>query len=89
MTTSTCFWSFVLKAILALSFLPTVNATNPEQNFPDISFEEFNRFISNNFGSKISLSTVLMALLTMTNNSELLSLHIKNQTQSCLSEISS
>ena len=85
MTTSTCFWSLVLKVILASSFLPTVNAINPEQSFPDISFQEFNRFILDNFGSKISLSTVLIVLLTMTNNPELLSLHAKYQIQNRLS----
>ena len=83
-TTSTCFWSLVLKAILALSFLPSVNAMNPEQNFPDISFQEFNRFVLDNFGSKVSLSTVLMVLFTMTNNPELLRLHARYQTRSRL-----
>ena len=36
----------------------------------------------NNFGSKISLSTVLATLLTITNNLEVLNLHAKDQTAS-------
>jgi hypothetical protein len=45
--------------------------------FPDIVFKDFIDFIISNFGHKISLPTVIMVLLSMTNNTELLSLHFK------------
>lgn len=73
-------WIFV-----AISFLPSATAFNPEQKFPDISFQDFSTFILENFSSKVSLSTVLMALFSMTNNPELLSLHARHQISSHLS----
>ena len=82
-------WSFVfLKAlsktksgfwiILALTQLPFVVTSSSEQNFPNISFQTFSTFVSKNFSSEISLSAVLMVLFTMTNNTDLLSLHAKD-----------
>ncbi|EDR02933.1 uncharacterized protein LACBIDRAFT_331942 [Laccaria bicolor S238N-H82] len=66
--------------ILAMfSMLPTVNAQQTQSPFPDIPFSVFSEFIASNFSSKISLSTVLLVLFTMTNNTTLLSLHARQQ----------
>ena len=46
-----------------------------EHAFPDIAFKVFNDFVTTNFSSKVSLATVLLILFSMTENSELLSLH--------------
>jgi hypothetical protein len=61
------------------SMLPTVNAHQTHSPFPDIPFSVFSEFITSNFSSKISLSTVLAVLFTMTNNTTLLSLHARQQ----------
>jgi hypothetical protein len=74
-----------LTGVLVFALLPTVTAFPQEQDFPDISFKDFNLFILENFGSKVSLSTVLLVLLSLTNNPELLSLHAKHQLSSRLS----
>ena len=74
-----------LRIILVLVCLPTVAAVHSEQKFPEILFEDFSKFIAQNFNSSISLSTVLMTLFTITNNPELLSLHAKDQTSSRVS----
>jgi hypothetical protein len=67
-----------LALLLWMIFLiPHVLASPQSAPFPDIGFQEFSDFIINNFGNKISLPTVIMMLLSMTNNPELLSLHFK------------
>src|ERR1700733_4405704 len=58
----------MLLVIFGFGFLPVAYA-NPDQDpFPDVSFKVFSQFIMANFGSEISLSTVLMILFSMTNN---------------------
>ena len=59
--------------------LPTVNGHQTQSPFPDIPFSVFCDFVASNFSSKISLSTVLVVLFTMTNNTTLLSLHARQQ----------
>lgn len=67
-----------LTLLLWMTFLiPHVLASPQSAPFPDISFRDFSDFIINNFGEKISLPTVFMMLLSMTNNTKLLSLHFK------------
>ena len=67
-----------LALLLWMSFLiPHVLGSPQSAPFPDIGFQDFSDFIINNFGNKISLPTVIMMLLSMTNNTELLSLHFK------------
>ena len=67
-----------LALLLWMIFLiPHVLASPQSAPFPDIGFQDFSDFIINNFGNKISLPTVIMMLLSMTNNTELLSLHFK------------
>ena len=69
--------SFTL--LLLLLFCPGVQAAATESPFPDISFDVFNTFVQSTFSSKISLTTVLMLLFTITENTDLLNLHTRQQ----------
>ena len=69
----------MLWALLFLAVLPTASAIPNEAAFPNISFRTFNVFVQENFGTDISLATVLMVLFTLTNNPTLLSLHACQQ----------
>jgi hypothetical protein len=64
------------------SLIPCGLASPQAAPFPDIGFQEFSDFIINKFGEKISLPTVIMMLLSMTNNTELFSLHFKQKPRS-------
>ena len=64
--------------LLFLILLPGVSASS-ERDFPDIPFKVFNDFVKDNFSSKVTLSTILLVLFSLTNNPELLSLHAKQQ----------
>ena len=68
-------WSFVLLACL----LPVVSATPNDDPFSGITFRAFSEFVEQHFSSRISLTTVLVVLFTMTNNSDLLNLHARQQ----------
>jgi hypothetical protein len=62
--------------IMALKNFPLVAAASREQQpFPDIPFSIFSKFVQDHFISSVSLSTVLMVLFSVTENTELLSLH--------------
>jgi hypothetical protein len=67
-------WIFILAA-----FIPMVSGSPIGQKFPDITFKTFNAFITANFDPLVSLSTVLMVLFTLTENSDLLNLHSRQQ----------
>jgi len=69
----------IILFILGFGFLQVAYAIQDQDPFPDISFKVFSQFIMANFGKKTSLSTVLMVLFTMTNNSDLLNLHAHQQ----------
>ena len=69
----------MLWTLLFLAILPTASAIPNEAAFPDITFSTFNMLVQEIFGSDISLATVLMVLLTLTNNPTLLSLHAQQQ----------
>ena len=69
--------SLGLQLPLALLFIPHVLASPQSGPFPSIAFKDFSDFILGQFGPRISLSTVIVLLLSMTNNTELLSLHFK------------
>jgi len=52
-----------------LSWIPVAAASGlNERPFPDIKFREFSDFIGLNFNSEISLSSVLVILLSLTEN---------------------
>src|SRR5882757_4727272 len=76
------FTSLDLHLFLALCFIPFAMASHPSGAFPSIAFKDFSDFILGNFGPTISLSTVIMLLLSVTNNTELLSLHFKQAEKS-------
>jgi len=65
--------------ILFMSFCPGVYVATTEDPFPNITFEVFSAFIKSTFGPKISLSTVLMLLFTLNENTDLLNLHAHSQ----------
>jgi hypothetical protein len=67
-------WIFFLPTVMAASMDGTQNYA-----FPDIAFKAFNDFVTANFSSKVSLATVLMMLFSITENSDLLSLHGRQQ----------
>ena len=71
------FTSFGAPLPLALLFIPPVLASPEFASFPSIPFKDFSDFILEKFGPTISLPTVITVLLSMTNNTELLSLHFK------------
>ena len=72
------FWIIIWLSIWCY-LVPLVSAARTEKAFPDISFSAFNQIIETNFGSKISLATVLMLLFTLTENVDLLNLHFRQQ----------
>jgi hypothetical protein len=57
-----------------------------EHPFPDITFKAFSQFIGQHFSSKISLSTVLVILFSLTENPDLLNLHARQQYAQCEGE---
>jgi len=66
----------MLSPLMVLLFLcPGAFAMQKEHAFPDITFKAFNAFVEQNFSSKITLTTVLMLLFTITENTDLLNLH--------------
>jgi hypothetical protein len=65
--------------ILAITNLPLVLAFPEQGLFPDISFKLFSQFVEKEFSSDISLTTVLVVLFSLTENSELLNLHARQQ----------
>src|SRR6202789_705267 len=56
-----------------------VAAQSIESPFPDIPFKLFSSFVKENFSSKITLSQVLLVLFTITDNTDLLYLHARQQ----------
>jgi hypothetical protein len=70
----------MLSPLMVLMFLcPGAMAVQNEHPFPDITFKVFNTFVEQNFSSKITLTTVLMLLFTLTENTDLLNLHQRQQ----------
>jgi hypothetical protein len=71
-------WHFTWLFIL-LALVPRVAAQSEEGPFPNIPFRLFNQFIKDNFSSKVTLSQVLLVLFTLTDNTDLLRLHARQQ----------
>ena len=80
--------SIFLGIFIWASLLPMVAAMPEEHGFPDLTFKAFNKFISANFSSNVSLATVLLVLFTMTENPDLLNLpvHSRQKHPSCPGE---
>ena len=68
---------FMFQLLLWMALIPPVYAS--QHNFPNISFQSFNLFISSTFHPDISLSTVLFLLFSLTENTDLLNLHSHQQ----------
>ena len=64
---------------MALSWLPIAAAQKSPspKPFPNPIFQAFSDFILSNFHSQISLTTTLLILFSLVNNSELLNLHAR------------
>jgi hypothetical protein len=70
-----------------LALIPVTYAMPTGENpFSDITFKNFNQFIGQHFSSKISLSTVLVILFSLTENLDLLNLHARQQHVQCEGE---
>ena len=70
---------YLIWLIMALLLMPGVSAHTEETPFPNISFKVFSQFVKENFSSNITLSQVLLVLFTLTDNTDLLSLHARQQ----------
>src|SRR5882762_9309754 len=70
---------FIVQLLLWMALIPPVYAS--QRDFPNISFQSFSFFISSTFHPDISLSTVLFLLFSLTENSDLLNLHSRQQQQ--------
>jgi hypothetical protein len=76
----------ILLCTMGVVMLPVTWASSAEAPFPDISFKTFSQFITQNFSSKLSLSTALVILFSLTENSDLLNLHARQQYVKCQGE---
>jgi uncharacterized Zn finger protein (UPF0148 family) len=77
----------LIYLLVFISALPTTIAVASERPFPDISFKDFNKFVNSNFSSQVSLSTVLLVLFTLTENSDLLNLHARQKNPQYIGEL--
>ena len=68
-------WYFVLL----IGLLPVVSAAPNDDPFSGITFRAVSEFVEQNLSSRTTLTTVLVVLFTMTNNSDLLNLHACQQ----------
>lgn len=68
---------FVFQLLFWMALIPPVYAS--QRDFPNISFQSFSLFISSTFHSDISLATVLFLLFSLTENTDLLNLHSRQQ----------
>src|SRR5882762_6445803 len=68
---------FMVQLLIWMALIPPVYAS--QRDFPNISFQTFNHFISSTFHPNISLSTVLFLLFSLTENTDLLNLHSRQQ----------
>ena len=67
----------MVQLLIWMALIPPVYAS--QRDFPNISFQSFSVFISSTFHPDISLSTVLFLLFSLTENTDLLNLHSRQQ----------
>jgi len=77
----------LLWMVLIFGFLPVVSANPTYDAFPNVTFKVFSNFVEEEFGSHISLATVLTLLFSLTNNPDLLNLHARQQHPKAQGEI--
>ena len=85
MTWSGTFWFWIVMMLLG-SIPVTYAMPTGKSPFPDVPFKSFSQFILQHFGSKISLSTALVILFSLTENPDLLNLHARQQYAKCKGE---
>src|SRR5882762_7044376 len=68
---------FIVQLLFWMALIPSVNAS--QRDFPNITFQSFSHFISSTFHPDISLATVLFLLFSLTENTDLLNLHSRQQ----------
>lgn len=81
-TLLTCFGQFLAcsPVILIVWLLPSALAAETSNTpFPDMTFRDFSDSISENFGSDVSLATVLTILFSILKNTDLVNLHARQQ----------
>ena len=64
---------------VAMAYILLVTAAPQTQGFPDVPFYIFSNFIQDTFSSNVSLATVLLVSFSLTENTELFSLHAHQQ----------
>ena len=74
----------MVQVIFWMALIPAVYAS--QRDFPNVSFQSFSLFISSTFHKEISLATVLFLLFSLTENTDLLNLHSRQQQQIYSSE---
>jgi hypothetical protein len=70
---------FLASVFLFFDLLPVSVAIPDQSAFPDIQFATFSKMILKEFSPNISLATVLVLLFSVTENTELLNLHARQQ----------
>jgi hypothetical protein len=75
---------FIVQLLIWMALIPPVYAS--QRDFPNISFQSFSLLISSTFHPDISLATVLFLLFSLTENTDLLNLHSRQQQQLYSSE---
>src|SRR6266704_266776 len=86
MTLSRTFWIWIMMMLLR-SIPITYAMPTAKSPFPDVPFKSFSQFILQHLGSKISLSTALVILFSLTENPDLLNLHARQQYAKCEGEL--
>lgn len=76
---SLVFGSSLVSWLILLSLLPTAMAVPSTSPFPKISFQVFSTFVTNNFGTNITLATALVLFFSITDNPDLINLHARQQ----------
>ena len=74
-------WTMLMVASLLLAFqaMPVATATLVLDDFPDIPFVVFSEWVETHFNPKVTLATVLTVLFSLTENTDLLNLHSRQQ----------
>ena len=71
---------WILVWLLIWSYLVSFTyAASPQHPFPNIPFSLFSDTVQSNFGTDVSLATVLTILSTLVENPDLLNLHFRQQ----------
>src|ERR1700683_1892809 len=71
--------AFPVSCVLLVGLLPVVSAAPNDDPFSGITFKAFSEFVEQHFNFRISLTSVLVVLFTLTNNSDVLNLHAHQQ----------